>query len=215
MYMNNFNLINENDLKFSVILHYLFFTAASPVDQWYNNQRSMWKCQRLLMVNSKSFLMILWNGHTKVDMITRKTQQHTDHKIFRDTRQSSTDFMQPFWCWSWNVPGKLGQCHGCRCPGSLRRQDISNYGIDYILCRLNESLSFMTKDFKKLQHIEKWWKMPIYYCFPKIKSTRHELVPHSTLQHDTFFIPNKQLTLVRLSIVLAAAAVQSSVTCLI
>ena len=27
---------------------------------------------------------------------------------------------------------QLGQCHGCWCPGSLRRQDISSHDIDYI-----------------------------------------------------------------------------------
>ena len=26
----------------------------------------------------------------------------------------------------------LGQYHGCWCPGSVRRQDISNHDIDYI-----------------------------------------------------------------------------------
>ena len=27
---------------------------------------------------------------------------------------------------------KLGQYHGCWCPGSLRRQDISSHDIDYV-----------------------------------------------------------------------------------
>ena len=26
----------------------------------------------------------------------------------------------------------LGQYHSCSCPGSLRRQDISNHDIDYV-----------------------------------------------------------------------------------
>ena len=27
---------------------------------------------------------------------------------------------------------KLGQYHGCWCPGSLRRHDISSHAIDYV-----------------------------------------------------------------------------------
>ena len=36
------------------------------------------------------------------------------------------------WCWGRNIPGDLGKYHSCGCPGSLRRQDISSFGIGYI-----------------------------------------------------------------------------------
>ena len=32
----------------------------------------------------------------------------------------------------WVISVYLGQYHGCWCPGSLRRQDISSHDIDYI-----------------------------------------------------------------------------------
>ena len=35
--------------------------------------------------------------------------------------------------WKWqNIPCKLGQYHGCWCPGSLCHLVISSHGIDYI-----------------------------------------------------------------------------------
>ena len=47
--------------------------------------------------------------------------------------------------------GLTGQYHGCWCPGSLRRQDISSHDID---CRICRSWSYLRKHFKYLCHID-------------------------------------------------------------
>ena len=68
-----------------------------------------------------------------------------------------------------NYMYQVGQYHGCWCPGSLRRQDISSHDIDYreyidppltwgnvfkYLCQIN---------------VEEWHKMQIYVYVPSEK----------------------------------------------
>ena len=62
----------------------------------------------------------------------------------------------------------MDQYHGCRCPGSLRRQDISSHDIDY---RISRSFSYLRKDFKYLCQInvEEWHKMEIHVYVPSEK----------------------------------------------
>ena len=59
------------------------------------------------------------------------------------------------WPVNHDILARLGQSHGCWCPGSLNRQVISSDGTKKII---NKSLSSIQKDFKYLCHlsIERW-----------------------------------------------------------
>ena len=37
-----------------------------------------------------------------------------------------------FWCWHWTISGKLGNCRGCWCSGSVCHHVTSNHGIEYV-----------------------------------------------------------------------------------
>ena len=47
--------------------------------------------------------------------------------------------------------------HGCQCPGSLRRQDISTHGIDYV----EYESSYIRNDFNFLclVSVEEWYEL--------------------------------------------------------
>ena len=55
--------------------------------------------------------------------------------------------------------------HGCWCPDSLRRQDISTHYINYTF------LSYLRNEFNYLCHVsvEEWHKMWIYVFVPSEK----------------------------------------------
>ena len=42
--------------------------------------------------------------------------------------------IQPFWCWDPNIPGKLGQYHGCWYPGSMHHHISSTHDINHMQC---------------------------------------------------------------------------------
>ena len=48
------------------------------------------------------------------------------------TGRKYTDFLKPLMCAEQINSVPQSEYHGCWCPGSLRRQDISTHGIDYV-----------------------------------------------------------------------------------
>ena len=50
---------------------------------------------------------------------------HNKNQVFQT-------YLKPLKCGDRVISVYLGQYHGCWCPGSLRRQDISSHGIDYV-----------------------------------------------------------------------------------
>ena len=71
-----------------------------------------------------------------------------------------------------NIPGELGQYHGCWCPGSLCCQAINSHGVPDVECR-GPCLSV----FNNLCHlyVEKWYKKTYIFLFPTTHLEHHRL----------------------------------------
>ena len=104
----------------------------------------------------------------------------------------SASMCQHFWWWGWNIPGKLGQHHGCWWPGSLHCQTW------YWLHMINSSLSSVMWDFNYLCHLrfKKLHKMQKKKKshFLKIKQNKKNLVHKKFIRSvhqcsSIYFIP--------------------------
>ena len=76
----------------------------------------------------------LVNGTTRpkpnrgVAMMNGTAEHRTEKAVSKSMPEAGV--RKRFVCCKWNIPGRLGQYHGCWCPGDLRRQVISSCGID-------------------------------------------------------------------------------------
>ena len=68
-------------------------------------------------------LFEIWNTYNTPPVLCTLCAQQFSYKKFHDLT---------FNVWGRVISVWLGQYHGCWCPGSLRRQDISSHDIDYV-----------------------------------------------------------------------------------
>ena len=87
---------------------------------------------------------------------------------------------EPLWCWNWNIPGELGQFHGCWCLRFLRHQVISSQGID---CVGQTCWCFPVGN---TINVKKYYKnAKMFFMFTKINLGQQR----SNIMHSNLFIP--------------------------
>ena len=75
------------------------------------------------------------------------------------------------WWWNRNIPGELGQCHGCWCPGSMRHQSTA-----MVLTMTNGPLS--SNCLCTLSLLTNYRKCRYIFVFSMINSAGHMLSCH-------------------------------------
>ena len=139
---------------------------------------------------------------TKLRILAINIVQHT-RMVAANARYIVQCDMLPFWDWARNNPKNIDQYHFCRCPGSLHRQIISIYIIEYVRCRVRLFADYTISLSSLCRLIWRHWttKMLVRYMMPSVCLRLRQFSQLSFIQYMglcVFSLPNSPVMIVRM-----------------